>query len=1434
MPGQAAYSQLGSSHQGQPTISNDHDTMSTLGHGGFHHGSNQFALDGSYSQPAQDQSMQALDNFHQDMYSQPASLGQHHSQAASNGHGHPQQFSQAPYQYQGQGASAYNSQVPTFSEPQLITQQRQQSHTPIQQHPQFDLRPQTYSPAQGFSQPQPQHQLQPHLHQQQQQQQQQRPLQPDRVFSGSPHPYQAQPIAPQQGTHQNVQALPNPSQVPYEQAQFIPQQQMGYSHPTSTATFQPLTRPPTELQPQPQSQVQHQASAGFSASPQPLGQQSLVGAASSQTVSQVGFQESPQAEQAAKKRKRAVKKESEPEPAGSPRPVISRTAFDNTESLVPPTSTDEELAAVVQFAKRPAAAKKAFPLVPGAHYLISTETAKLPTPKSYDRLAPLVALPSQSGRRILPGANHELPCEIQGKFTDKYKPSLNFGGKPEDREREAKPFIDQYQKEMKALGNRKPKYADYPFTFQEQLKADEAAKAKAQRKARKEEEEERKKPIRPEARPVDPVKAAAWDVLGIVYIDPSAVRTNALIAGAVQSLGEFFIKLRAAMTKAKQEVDQAVKEKRPESEVAQLQKVGEQQKDMFVKVLDAAHKHGDDAVLENLGGHQKGVLSLVNLLIGCIKATDYSGPLPKATLRFMSNINLTKKVADAVNFETVRKRFADKGDSEVKELIKTVASRIKKEEPVNGADAKKPAASAPVTKLAKPGVTSKTPVTASPTKRPHEDDIDSRPGKKLNVEGTSSVLGAKVGTKPQMGSSLLSKLAGTKPRPANSSTLAGKNRLLNKSVIKPEGSGNSATDVAKSGPMPMDIDREPKKAKPEPRAAPAKAAASSSALSSIGSLLDSINTPKLDAQASKKDTKQNEVPETPEEQAKRLRKEARRKLRVTWRPESELVQVRIFHKEAAEDQDNMTRDAADDRSEGMMLKQRGNYTEDDDEDDELPYRPWTDPTPTDLSTIPKDFRDKAFVTRGGTQTFHTEEQDSIKEREGRELLFVYTSISDIPPTPKSPVPEPSLPDSGAKIGHLPRDDPKYQEIRNRWNDIASQGPDAATYYAAKRLHQLKDDPAAKIDSLLGNLVPAPQEPTAETYNYNMTPPQQHVKPLFPHATQVPPISHVPAPEQVLSLLASERMRLWRSSDPYSTTTPKTRRRHDYPDPGFQAMVDALEELFAVAKDWPFPATTPPAWLANNEERSREWRTGFQRDATLRAKKQAEEAARREVARQAQQPSASIQAADHQGQARPQSNEEAWAAYYQQQQQHEQYAQYMALLQQAQQGANGQGPQLGDAQLQALLGQISLPQTQTQGGGGGAYELNPNDQGYQQLMALSKLQQQQQQQQQQAPAQQGRGREHGGYEPPHDPNALDYDDLDYRDRGERRDSFEHDEREGGRRDRDKNGKRKGNAPGGATLAPHRPANKALIGTKACSFWQQGKCARGDKCTFRHDN
>ena len=85
-------------------------------------------------------------------------------------------------------------------------------------------------------------------------------------------------------------------------------------------------------------------------------------------------------------------------------------------------------------------------------------------PKSYDKLAPLVALPSQSGKPITPEMGRSLPCEIQGTFSAKFKPSPDGTGL-EDRRREAKDALAEYDKAMEALGNHRPKYTEYPRMF---------------------------------------------------------------------------------------------------------------------------------------------------------------------------------------------------------------------------------------------------------------------------------------------------------------------------------------------------------------------------------------------------------------------------------------------------------------------------------------------------------------------------------------------------------------------------------------------------------------------------------------------------------------------------------------------------------------------------------------------------------------------------------------------------------------------------------------------------------------------------------------------------------------------------------------------------------------------------------------------------------
>ena len=95
---------------------------------------------------------------------------------------------------------------------------------------------------------------------------------------------------------------------------------------------------------------------------------------------------------------------------------------------------------------------------------------------------------------------------------------------------------------------------------------------------------------------------------------------------------------------------------------------------------------------------------------------------------------------------------------------------------------------------------------------------------------------------------------------------------------------------------------------------------------------------------------ENLPPETEEERAKRLRKEERRKLRVTFKPQESLVEIRLFIHDPEEEMghdDNMIRDVGDISSEGRMLKKNkemGFENLDDDEDNEVNLAPWTVPS----------------------------------------------------------------------------------------------------------------------------------------------------------------------------------------------------------------------------------------------------------------------------------------------------------------------------------------------------------------------------------------------------------------------------------------------------------------------------------------------------------
>lgn len=108
--------------------------------------------------------------------------------------------------------------------------------------------------------------------------------------------------------------------------------------------------------------------------------------------------------------------------------------------------------------------------------------------------------------------------------------------------------------------------------------------------------------------------------------------------------------------------------------------------------------------------------------------------------------------------------------------------------------------------------------------------------------------------------------------------------------------------------------RPPAEKKEKPAAPPPKPAFS------FGDLMADLSKPKETVVAKPAEDK---PPETEEERAKRLRKESRRKLRVSWKPDDSLTEVRLFVHDPDEELDpgdGSRRAAGDVKGEGSVLK----------------------------------------------------------------------------------------------------------------------------------------------------------------------------------------------------------------------------------------------------------------------------------------------------------------------------------------------------------------------------------------------------------------------------------------------------------------------------------------------------------------------------------
>ncbi|KAM5447305.1 hypothetical protein MaudCBS49596_006068 [Microsporum audouinii] len=261
-------------------------------------------------------------------------------------------------------------------------------------------------------------------------------------------------------------------------------------------------------------------------------------------------------------------------------------------------------------------------------------------------------------------------------------------------------------------------------------------------------------------------------------------------------------------------------------------------------------------------------------------------------------------------------------------------------------------------------------------------------------------------------------------------------------------------------------------------------------------------------------------PETDEERKKRLRKEARRKLRVTWKPDSSLTEVRLFTHDPEEEigyDDSMMRDVGDVAGEGRTLKLHHGLDDLEDEDEgwnEECFTPYTSISAIDFSDLSEEDRNRNFTKTGGSQAADSPERAAQEQREATTLSVFYTSPSDIPTTPKEPPPPDNDDEPYSPLVPFGEPDHFVKARSQRYFD--SRSPPVPATPQPNSAAQPTSQPPVELSSLLKilqqNQQPQPLQAQQPSIPPNV-PDLQQTLAQFTANSQAPQLQQTPQPGQ---------------------------------------------------------------------------------------------------------------------------------------------------------------------------------------------------------------------------------------------------------------------------------------------------------------------------------
>ncbi|GMG22906.1 unnamed protein product [Aspergillus oryzae] len=501
----------------------------------------------------------------------------------------------------------------------------------------------------------------------------------------------------------------------------------------------------------------------------------------------------------------------------------------------------------------------------------------------------------------------------------------------------------------------------------------------------------------PLVRPNEPEAAARYDALRAVW-SPRNRRPHAdKVKGALVAFKDVVKAVRDTW-KEKSQAMKMAENKGENDKAAQIKKDVVLQRRLMDVVVSTTLDQGHPTIVEKYVLSLSLFLSLNNLAYRCDghRSQKRIESLSRLLARF---VTMDEDVLQKTNVAKLLPRFVKKGGQVAKGLAQKIldnaATSTKRKQEGNKVAPKE--ASPAINTISNITLADGQRTELAGSKRPRDADSNGQPATKRMVVTSNLKSNQKPTNGPVTSAAKRPQEIGPEAKPAAAATSRPKANII---APKPTNLFGSLSSASKR-PGTSNAER-----------AAAAAAAKSRPAFSFGDIMADLNKQK---ESPPSEPAENMPPETEEERTKRLRKEARRKLRVTWKPDDSLTEVRLFTHDPDEELgpgDHAQREAGDVKGEGSVLKLHRDLDEFDEEED------------------------------GGQPT--SAEKEAQEHREATTLLVFYTSAADVPPSPKEPPPpsedEPAT--EAVALGELPDHVKRYFSAVNPQPTPAQPQPSA--------------------------------------------------------------------------------------------------------------------------------------------------------------------------------------------------------------------------------------------------------------------------------------------------------------------------------------------------------------------------------------------------------